>query len=160
MKIMNSTLALALATTIGVAACSDPTTIDDHLEVDAVAVYVGLEVEERARYTRDDDDPATIALDQGAHDVRFVLLDSDGLPISEDDHGEDEEEHELRIVVGDMDVLTWTPEAEGDEGVHDFVEFHGELEALQPGTTTLDLCVPHGAHCDFEATIPVTVVAP
>lgn len=158
MRMIRIQTALAIAATIGVAACSDPTEIDEHFEVDGVAIYVGTD--EIYRHTLDEGDPGTFTLAQGAHDVSFVLLDDQGLPISEDDHvDEPGEEHEFEIVIDDPEILTWTPEAD-DGGVHDFVEFHGELNALQPGSTTMRLCVPHdNTHCDFEADVPVTVVA-
>lgn len=160
MRIIRLQTALALAATIGVAACSSPTTIEEHFDVDGFAIYDGLD--EIYSHTLDEGDPSTLTLEQGSHDVRFVLLDADGLPISEDDHEEEhEEEHELLIVPGDAAIVTWTPEPGDDDDAHEFVEFHGELNALQPGSTTLELCVPHDdTHCDFEAVVPVTVVAP
>lgn len=160
MNMIRIQAALALAAAIGAAGCSDPTVIDEHFEVDGVSIYVGTE--EIYRHTLDEGDPSTLTLGQGTYDVRFVLLDPRGLPITEDDHDEEHgEEHELVILVDDADVLTWTAEPAGDDDVHDFVEFHGELNAVQPGTTTMRLCVPHDdTHCDFEAAVPVTVVAP
>lgn len=151
---------LALAAAVGVTACADPTTIDEHFEVDGFAIYEGTDP--LYVFTLDEGDPSPLTLEQRAYDVRIVLLGPDGAPITEDDHDEEHDEHELEIFVGDGSILTWTPEpADDDNGVHDFVEFHGELNALQAGSTTLELCVPHDAtHCDFEEEVPVTVLAP
>jgi hypothetical protein len=154
------TIALTItATVIGLAACSSPTTIEEHFDVEGVALYEGTV--EVYRYMLDDGTPSGLTLEQRPYDVTIILLDHDGEPISDADHDEaDHDEHELRVTIEDMSVLTWTPEAETGDEAHDFVEFHGELNALQPGSTTMTLCVPHGDHCDFEAIVPVTVTAP
>lgn len=157
MRITEMTVALALASTIGVAACSDPTTIDEHLEVEGIAIenVDGVEI---YRFMIDDATEPPLELTQGVHDVAFVLLDHDGQPISEAGHDDEHEEHELRITIDDNTVLTWTEEDHAE--AHDTVEFHGELNAVQEGTTDMEVCVPHGTHCDFRAVVPVTVNAP
>lgn len=156
MKISRLQTALALAATIGVAACDDPTTIDDHFDVDGIAIERedGVEI---YRYMRDDGTAPPLELTEGVHDVVFILLDHDGDPFSEDDHDEEHDEHELRITIDDNSVLTWTEEDHA--GGHAIVQFHGELNAVQEGTTDMEVCVPHGDHCDSPVVIPVTVVA-
>lgn len=136
-------------------ACDDPTTVEEHFEVEGIAIFEGTT--EIYRYTLDDLTPATFTLAQGTHDVAIRLLDHDGEPLAEGGH-HDGEEHVLEVNIADTSVLTWSPEAHTDE--HDFIEFHGELDALQAGSTTMELCIPHGDHCDFDADVPVTVNAP
>lgn len=155
MNRLRNTLVLSLtAAAFGLAACDDPTTIEDHLEVDGIAIEEGgVEI---YRYMLDDVTVPPLTLTEGIHEVVFLLLDHDGQPISEADHDEDHEEHELRITIGDNTVLTWTEEAHAEE--HATVQFHGELNALEAGTTDMEVCIPHGLHCDFEALVPVSVV--
>jgi len=137
-------------------ACGDdPTTVDPHLDVEGFAIFEGTS--EIYRYLLDDGMPPTLALTQGVHEVVFQLLDHDGDPIPEAGADEDEE-HVLQITVGNPDILTWSPEPGTDP--HDWVEFHGELNALGVGSTVMEVCVPHGGHCDLDATVPVTVTAP
>ncbi|MEJ2504134.1 MAG: hypothetical protein P8177_12620 [Gemmatimonadota bacterium] len=137
-----------VAALVALAACGDdPTTVEDHLDVEGIAIYDGTT--EIYRYALDDGSPAPLTLDTGVHEVLFVLLDGDGDPLPEDDDHDDEEEHELRVDITDESILTWTAE-DHDHDIHDFIAFGGELEGLQAGTTTLRLCVPHGGHCDFE----------
>ena len=134
-------------------ACDDPTVIDDHPSAAGIALFEGTT--EIYRFMLDDGDEPTLTLAPGMHDVSFVLLDGEGELIAEEEEG-GEHDHALEITSLDPSVLTWTPEDHTDE-VHDFVEFHGELNAIQAGTATLQLCVPHEGHCDFEADVPVTV---
>lgn len=156
MSRLRNTLVLSLtAAAFGLAACDDPTTIDEHLEVDGIAIEEGgVEI---YRYMLDDVTVPTLTLSEGVHEVAFVLLDHDGQPISEAGHDEEHEEHELQVTIDNTAVLTWTEEAHGEQ--HATVEFHGELNALQEGLTEMHVCVPHGVdHCDFEADVPVRVV--
>lgn len=157
MSRLRTTLMLSLtAAAFGLAACDDPTTIEEHFEVEGIAIEEGgVEV---YRYTLDDATVPPLELTAGVHDVAFLLLDHDGQPISEADHDEEHEEHELRITIDNVAVLTWSEEAHAE--AHATVQFHGELNAVQEGTTDMQVCVPHGEHCDFKALIPVTVVAP
>lgn len=149
-------LPLALASAVVLGACGDDATdIGEHLEVDGFALFQGTD--QIYRYTLDDGAPSGLALEVGTHDVVFIPLDAGGQAIpEEDDH--DHEEIVLQIQVADTGVLTWTPGAAG--GVHEFVEFRGELAALQAGSTTMNVCVPHEGHCDFEVDVPVTVSSP
>lgn len=142
------------ALTLG--ACDDPTEIEEHFDVEGIAIVQGAT--EIYRYMLDDDAVPTLTLTEGVHDVAIVPLDHDGNAIPEEDHEAGEEEHELLITSANTSVLTWTPEAGADDA-HTFVEFHGELNALQAGSTTLNLCVPHEGHCDFEVDVPVSVTA-
>lgn len=151
-----TTALLLAAAALALGACDDPTEVEGHFEVDGFALFEGTT--ELYRYMLDDGEAATLTLTQGIRDVAFIPLDAEGRFIP-DDHAAGEEEHELLIEIGDATILTWTPEA-GEDGVHTFVEFHGELNALQAGSTTLDVCVPHEGHCDFEVTVPVTVTSP
>lgn len=155
MSRLRTTLMLSLtAAAFGLAACGGPTTIEEHFEVDGFAIEEGgVEI---YRYTLDDATVPTLSLTEGVHDVAFLLLDHDGQPLSEADHDEEHEEHELRITIDDSTVLTWTEEAHAEE--HATVQFHGELNAVQEGTTDMEVCVPHGPHCDFEAVVPVRVL--
>lgn len=151
------TSALLLAAgALALGACDDPTEVEEHFEVDGFALFEGTT--ELYRYMLDDGEAPTLTLTQGIRDVAFIPLDDEGRFIP-DDHEAGEEEHELLIEIEDATILTWTPEAEED-GAHTFVEFHGELNAVQAGSTTLTLCVPHEGHCDFEVTVPVTVTSP
>lgn len=134
----------------------DPTVVDAHLEAEGVALYEGTT--EIYRHMRDDGTPPPLTLAEGVHDVLFLLLDHDGDPLPEEGHDGDDEEHALQITISNSAILTWMPEDHTD--VHDFIEFRGELNALQAGSTTMELCVPHGGHCDFDADVPVTVTAP
>ena len=143
----------------GLTACDDPTEVEDHLDVEGIAIYeAGIEI---YRYMLTDGNPDPLALTVGTHDVTVQLLDGAGLPLPEE--GEHEEEHVLDVDIEDPSILTWTPEAHTHTG--DVVEFHGELNALQAGSTLLRMCVPHEGHCDFEVGdfeagtegIPVTV---
>lgn len=142
---------LALAVLLG--GCDDPTVADPHLAVEGVAILDGTT--EIYRYHVDDGVPPTLSLDPGPRDVIFLLLDHAGDPMAEADHDDDDEEHVLEITIADPDILAWVPETETD--AHDRVEFHGVLVALQPGSTIMTVCVPHGGHCDFDADIPVSV---
>lgn len=160
-KLRNTFLLSVTAAAVGFAGCADPTTIDDHFEVEGFAIYEGTT--EIYRFMVDGTTMPTGGpiLTQGVHDVAFVLLDHDGQPIEDDDHDEaDHDEHELQITIEDTSILTWTPEADDGGDAHTFVEFHGELNALQEGSTTMAVCVPHGLHCDLEAEVPVSVTAP
>lgn len=138
-------------------ACDDPLEVEEHLEVEGFAIFEGTT--EIYRYLLSDDEVGTLSLPAGAHDVVFVLLGENGLPLEEEEHEGEEEEHVLQITITDASILTWTPEADAGAGAHDFIEFHGVLNALQAGSTTMDVCVPHEGHCDFEAPVPVTVTA-
>lgn len=151
------TLFLPLAAlSFTVAACDDPTEVDPHAAAEGVAIVVGAE--EIYRYMLDDGLPVpTLTLTVGAHETAIILLDHDGNPLL-DEHEEGEEEEEIQVVIGDPAILTWTPEAETGE-VHEHVELHGELNALQPGSTSMEVCLPHGDHCDFDVDIPVQVEA-
>lgn len=145
----------AMLLTLG--ACDDPVVVDDHFEVEGFALFEGDT--EIYRYMLADGAPPTLTLASRAHDVMFVLLDPAGTPIPEDDHG-DEDEHELLITIGDTSILTWEPEDHARDEDHDIVVFEGELTGLQAGSTTMEVCVPHDLHCDFEVVVPVTVTGP
>lgn len=143
-----------LAALAVVGACDDPTEVEEHLEAEGVAIV--QDGQTIYSYLLAEGTPTTLELEVGAHDVAFVLLDEAGNPLEEEGHDDHEdEEHVLEVVSGDETILTWTPEAHTDEHAH--IEFHGELRASRPGTTTLEVCVPHAGHCDFDADIPVTV---
>lgn len=145
--------AAAIALTVG--ACDDPTVVDDHIDVDGFALYEGTE--EIYRFMLDDQQIPTLTLEQGVHDVAFFPLDHDGnFIVEEDEHEEDEP---LRITIADTSILTWTPEDPTGDDAHEFIELHGELNALQPGSTSMDVCVLHEGHCDFQVAVPVTVPA-
>ncbi|HUG40528.1 MAG TPA: hypothetical protein VMM12_08590 [Longimicrobiales bacterium] len=147
------TLFLPLAAVaLAVGACDDPTEVESHPEADGIAIMAGEA--ELYRYMLDDGSPPPFTLAAGTYDVAFVLLDANGDPLP---HEEGEEGEELSVTTGDAAILTWTPEAEAPGDVHAFEEFHGELNALQAGSTTLEVCLLHAGHCDFEAVIPVTV---
>lgn len=136
--------------------CDDPTVTEDHIDVDGFELLFedGGETYEFQHAVHGSDAPV-LALSQGVHEVVFRPLDHDGDPLAEEGH--EEEEHVLEITILDPQVLTWTPEGHVHGGA--FVEFHGELDALQAGSTTMSVCVPHGAHCDFQVDVPVTVSA-
>lgn len=135
-------------------ACDDTTAVEEHLDVEGFALNEGLA--EIYRYTLDDGIPTALTLSQGTHDVVFVPLGHDGEPLLED--ADEDEELVLQITIDDTGVLTWTPE-ELPDGT-DVVQFHGQLDALQAGSTTMNVCVPHAGHCDFDVDVPVTVTAP
>lgn len=139
-------------------ACDDPTIIDDdHFDVEGFAIFEGNT--ELYRYMLDDGTPPPLTLEQRVHEVGFVPLDHDGNALAEDEEEHDEGEHELRITIGDTGILTWTPEAHGDEDA--IILFLGELTGVQEGSTTMIVCVPHEDHCDFETpAITVNVTAP
>ncbi len=153
-------LLTSLAATAAAIGCDDPTTIERHLEVEGFALFEGTT--EIYRYTLDDGTPApALSLATGTHDVIFALLDHEGGFLIDEGHQEDEhEEHEIRVTIQHTGVLTWMPEAEGEAGPHDFIEFHGQLEALQTGATTMTVCVPHEGHCDFSIDVPVSITEP
>lgn len=148
-----------LAAGLLLGACDDdPTTVEDHLAVEGIAIFEGTT--EIYRYTLDDGAPSPFTISQGPHDVTIVLLGDDGQPLSEEGD-EDGEEHVLEVDIADTGVLRWIAEDHTD--VHDFISFQGQLNALQPGSTTMQLCIPHGEHCDFEVAdggVPVTVTEP
>ena len=152
-----ATALLLLGLVVGTStACDDATSVGDHAEAEGVAILDATDTE-IYRYMLDDGLPDTFVLAVGAYDVAIVLLDADGQPlVHEDAEGEDEEE--LTAVAAPATVLTWSPEAETGEP-HVNVEAHGTLTAVAQGLATLDICLEHGGHCDFEATIPVTVNA-
>lgn len=156
---LRSTLALTLAAgALAVQACDEPAGIESHLEVDGFALLD--DASQIYRYTLDDGTAPTLTLTEGLHEVIFVPLDHDGQPIvEEDDDDGDHEEDELQITISDPSVLTWTPEADDGEA-HTRVEFHGELNAIRPASTTMTVCVPHEGHCDFEVDVPVSVISP
>lgn len=151
------TLFLPLAVVaLAIAACDDPTDIEGHVDAEGLAIVSGTT--ELYRYMLDEGAPSLLTLPVGTHDVAIVLLDHDGQPLPHEG-GEDEEE--LVVTIADESILTWTPEAEVPGEVHETEEFHGELNALTAGSTTMEVCVLHAGHCDFrtpEGTpIPVTV---
>lgn len=161
---IRSTTALA-ATLVAAAACwDDPTIVERHAEVEGFALHDGTA--EIYRYMLDDGAPPPLSLEVGTYEATVTLLDHDGAPLVEEEAGDEEHAHILVLDITDPLVLSWTP----DNHVHDdpYVQFHGELHALAAGVTTLRLCVPHGAHCDFEVGdfeggsggISVTVTAP
>ena len=142
---------LALAAVVG--ACDDPTDVEDHVDAEGFAI-----IEDEAeiyRYMQEEGLPSTLTLAEGTHPVEILLLDADGDTIPEVGD-EEEHEHELRVTIGDNSILLWLPE-DHTPG-HQFIEFHGELEAREAGSTVMEVCVPHGDHCDFDADVPVTVV--
>lgn len=136
-----------------VTACDDPVRVDDeHPEADGVVIMWG-DVE-LLRYMHGDPTP-TLALDAGTiYDVAITLLDDDGQPARHDDH--DDDDVEVRVTVANTAILTWTPEPEDDDD-HEFLETHGELEAIAVGSTHMTVCLLDFDHCDFEVTINVTV---
>ncbi|HSH45112.1 MAG TPA: hypothetical protein VK966_04620 [Longimicrobiales bacterium] len=153
MRITSRTLLLPLAALALVAACDDPTEVGEHMDIEGVALEVaGTEI---YRYTLDDGLPSALALDIGAYEAAIVFLDHDGDPITHA-HEEGEEGEQLDVTISDPAVLTWTPETEAGHE-HEALEFHGELNALQAGETSMSICILHGEHCDFEVDIPVTV---
>lgn len=155
--LLRSALTVTLAAgALALSACDDPAGVDEHLDVEGFAlVEDGTEI---YRYTLDDGSASILTLTRGVHDVAFVLLDHDGQPLSDEGHDDEEhEEHELQIDIADTSVLTWTPEAEEHDEAHSLIEFHGELNALQVSATTMNVCVPHAGHCDFDVDVPVTV---
>ena len=148
------TLLLPLAAVaLALGACDDPTEIEGHLEAEGLAIVSGTT--ELYRYMLEDGTAPTLTLDVGTYDVAIVLLDHDGDPLPH--AGDEEEEEELTVAIGNASILAWTPETEVPGEVHDTEEFHGELDAIAPGTTTMGVCLLHAGHCDFEATVPVTV---
>lgn len=144
--------ALALA----VGACDDPTDIEGHVEAEGLKIVSGTT--ELYRYMLDEGTPSPLTLAAGTYDVAIVLLDHDGDPLPHEG-GEDEEQ--LIVTIADESILTWTPEGEVPGEVHDTEEFHGELNALTAGSTTMGICLLHGEHCDFRtpetSPIPVTI---
>jgi hypothetical protein len=155
-KITTHRILPLLAAGLLLGACDDdPTGVDEHYDVEGVAIFEGTT--ELYRYMLDDGTPSTFTVPQGTHEVVMVLLDHDGEPLEEHDHDHDHEGEEivLDVNIDDAGILTWTPEDHGH--AHEFIEFHGELDAVQPGSTTMELCVPHGDHCDFDADVPVMV---
>jgi hypothetical protein len=154
--------AVAIAT-LATAACDDPTVVEDHFPMHGFAIFMGAQ--EIYRYTLDDTVVDTLVVPQGSHDLIFIPVDSEGEYMMEEEgaHEEGEEEHELEITSDNTAIVSWTPEAHTDDSAHDWIEFHGRLQALQVGTTHLQVCVPHDVHCDFEVPepgMPVTVTAP
>lgn len=149
--------ALALAA----GACDDPTDVEEHAAADGFAIVTGGA--EIYRWMLDEGAPSPLSLAVGAHDVAFVLLDGEGDPLPHEEHEAGEEEEQLIVTIGDAGVLTWEPEAETGEA-HTHLEFHGTLNALVEGTTTLGVCLEHGEHCDFgtpeTAPVAVTITSP
>lgn len=141
----------ALALALG--GCDDPTEIEEHVDAEGVAIVSGTT--ELYRYMLEDGTPPALSLAMGTHDVAIVMLDHDGDPVPHQ-AGENEEE-ELTVTIADGSILTWTPEPEVPGEVHEIEEFHGELGAAAVGSTTMHVCLLHAEHCDFQATIPVTV---
>ncbi len=146
------------ALTLAIGACDDPTDVDSHAAAEGVAIEAGgIEI---YRWMLDEGAPPALSLAVGTHDVAFVLLDHDGDPLAHEE--EEGEEEELVVTIGDASILTWTPEGHVEGEVHEHLEFHGELDAITAGTTTLALCLDHAGHCDFAtpsaAPIDVTVV--
>lgn len=141
-----------LATALVATGCEDAISIEEHLEIGGFAVVAGET--ETYRYVATDNAPGELVLAPGAHDVAFVLLDADGQPVQES--GDEDHEHELEITIADEMVLTWAPEEHTHATEH--VEFHGVLTGVETGNTTMDVCIPHGSHCDFEVVnVPVQV---
>lgn len=152
--IIRNAVILPLAALLVVSACSSPTIVDDdHFDVEGFSLFEGDT--QLYRYMLDDGTPPPLTLEQRTHEVTFVPLNSDGEPLPEDEEEHEDDEHELRITIDDISILSWAPEEHGDDDA--FIVFHGELIALQAGTTTMNVCVPHEGHCDFEADIQVTV---
>ena len=149
------------------AGCSDdddpmgPDDDDDHTEAFGFAITAdGTEV---VRYMDATGGNPAFALTAGTtYEMEILFLDEDGSELEHEEHmeGEEEEEDELRMTIADAAILAWTGEEheEGEEEEHEHVEFHGELEALAAGTTTIQLCILHEGHCDYESpSITVTV---
>jgi hypothetical protein len=149
----------ALATaTLALGACDDPTEVEEHFDMDGFAIFMGTE--EIYRYTLSDAVTDTLVLPEGAHDVILIPIDPDGQFILEEEGEHGEDEHPLEITSDDTSILTWAPEAHTGESAHGWIEFHGELNALQEGSTHMQVCVLHEGHCDFEVPapgVPVTV---
>ena len=135
---------------LAIPACDDPTEIGDHNDAEGIAISVdGAEI---YRYMLDDGTPQGLALDPGIHQTSIVLLDHDGDPMPQ---GDEELDEDIRVTSNDADVLTWAQAAEG--GNPTVMDVTGTLRAFDTGSTTLEICVLHEGHCDFEAVIPVAV---
>lgn len=155
---MNRTVRFAasvLALSLLLPACGDdPTEIEDHPEAEGFLIERdGVEI---FRYMLSDATPATLTLDVGVHDVGFVMLDENENPVP---HPEGEEEEEdLTITFTNPSLITWTPEAHVEGEPETVLEFHGELNAMAAGSTTMTVCLLHEGHCDFQSVpIPVTI---
>lgn len=144
-----------LALAVVVSACDDATGVEEHANPEGIAIMHGSE--ELYSYMLIQGTPLPpLDLSVGTYDVAVVFLDAEGDPLPHEEHAEDEEE-ELIVTIEDSDVLGWTPEDHGAGDEHEHLEFHGELEAVMEGSTSMTLCLPHGAHCDFQVTIDVDV---
>ena len=90
-------------------------------------------------------------------DHEFVVIES---LLEHEEHEGEEEEDELRVTIANPSIAVWTGEEheEGEEEEHEHIEFHGELEALNAGSTGMQLCLLHVDHCDYESpTITIQV---
>jgi hypothetical protein len=97
------------------------------------------------------------ATDHQTVEVVIVFLDEDGDPIprASVDTG-----LALSVTIGDNTLVTWAQGSLEDGDHDDDVAFAGVLSATtRIGGTTLEFCLLHDGHCDYESpTIAVTVV--
>lgn len=139
-------------------ACDDPVDVDPHPEAEGIRIVSAADETNVLYEYMLGDEVAPLSLAVGVHDVAIVFLDHDGNPLAHE--REEGEEEEMQVTIGNTSILTWTPEPEDPTHVHDTLEFHGELQAHAAGSTTLQICLLHAGHCDFEVEgegIPVTV---
>lgn len=133
--------------------CSDSPTAPEEEHVEAAGFAIELDGTEILRYLDAEGGTPTLSMAVGTtYEAVVVFLDPDGDPLEHEEH-EGEEEDELRVTIGNGSVLSWTPEEHDheEEGGEEHLEFHGELEALSVGSTTMQLCILHEDHCDYES---------
>lgn len=150
--------ALALGM-LALGACDDPTTVEEHLE--AAGFVVMVDGTEALRHMDTDGGTPTLGLTAGVvYDVEVALLDEDGTELVADHSAGETHEDELGLTLLDTSVATWTPEAHTGTTEPEHVAAHGVLETLTAGSSTVELCLQHEGHCDYETVFTLDVTAP
>ena len=162
-KLFRHVIPLVLVAFVAVGCGDDLMDPEEEEHTEAFGFAITADGAEVVRYMDATGGNPAFALTAGTtYELEVLFLDEDGDPLEHEEHepGEEEEEDELRLTIANAAILAWVGEEheEGGEEEHEHVEFHGELEALAAGTTTIQLCILHEDHCDYESpSISVTV---
>ena len=150
--------ALALGI-LALGACKSPSEVEDHLE--AAGFVVVVDGTEALRHMDTDGGTPTLSLTDGAiYDVEIGLLDENGAELVAEHTDGGEHEDEVVVTILDLAIATWTPEAHTGTTEPEHVAAHGQLETVTVGTTSVEVCLEHEGHCDYETVFTLDVTAP